>query len=483
MFRILGVLNLLKLSIIFVIALLALPFGRSHSIYLFLKLSGPTFIKLGQALATRPDLVGDKIAKKLEIFQDKLPPFSCRIAHRIIRKEFRKSHKDLFLEFSQKPVASASIAQVYKCKTIEGDDVAVKILRPNIVNIVRRDIVTLQIICSFLSIFSKYYGKKVKDIVDVLEFCAHHELDLLNEASAGSQLKDNLKDFQGFYIPDIYWGLSTSGVLTTKWVDGIPFSATKKIISSKIDKIKASENLVIGYFNQVYRDGFFHADMHPGNLFLMDDARIAVVDFGIIGIIDKKTRLIIAQILVNFLKKDYKRVAKLHIQGGLIPEDVNVTEFALNCRIIGESIVDKPVEEISFADLLAKLLKMTRKYNMKTQPELLLLQKTIMLMEGVGVSLNQDLNIWTIAKPWIKEWSKTNIGFDAQIRDHLLDFAQKTKNLPALLKESIEVNNKSVYLIEEIRKIKNKKANWQFFGLIFFSLWTISTLSRYNIFN
>ncbi len=483
MLRVFGFLNIFKLILIFLLSSSVLPFNKSKSVYLFLKLSGPTFIKLGQLLATRSDLVGEIISKKLEIFQDKLPPFPCKKANQIIQKEFQKHSKDLFLDFSQKPVAAASIAQVYKCKTIYGEDVAVKILRPNIVKIINRDIFTLKLIAQLFSLFSAYYSKKTSDIVGVLEFCANRELDLLNEASVGSQLKDNLSSFDGVYIPKIYWELSTKSVLTTEWIDGIPLSDSKRINNSKINKIKAAENLVISYFNQVYRDGFFHADMHPGNLFLMNDSRIAIVDFGIIGIIDKKTRLIIAQILISFLKRDYLRVAKLHIEAGLIPKDVNLVEFSLNCRIIGESVVGKSVGGTSFADLLAKLLNMTRKYDMKTSPELLLLQKTIMLVEGVGVSLNKDLNIWDISQPWIKEWAKTNIGFDSQMRDNYLEFIERIKSLPILLKDSIEVSNKSNYLMTELTSVKKKKASWQFIGLLFFSLWAISILSRYNIFN
>ncbi len=483
MLRIISFINIFKLVLVSLLALAILPFSKGKSLYLFLKLSGPTFMKLGQLLAARPDLVGDDLAQILAVFQDKVPPFSCKKAHKILKKEFKISHKDLFAKFSQKPVASASIAQVYKCKTIHNKDVAVKVLRPNIIRIVKRDIFTLKIIVNLISIFSKYYAKKVRDIVAVLEICSNHELDLLNEAAAASQLKSNLANFNGVYIPEVYWELSSKRVLTSEWIDGIAFSDKDKIAKSKINKVKAAENLVIGYFNQVYSDGFFHGDMHPGNLFLMKDGRIAIVDFGIIGIIDKNTRIAIAQILMSFLKKDYQRVAKLHLAANLIPKGTNIDEFALNCRIIGETIVGKSVNNISFADLLAKLLKMTKRYNMETRPELLLLQKTIMLVEGAGVSLNKDLNIWTLSKPWIKEWAKVNIGFDAQIRDHSIDFIKKMSNLPDLVETTLEFNNKSDYLIDEIDKIKKRESSWKFFGLIFFSLWAISTLSRYNYFN
>lgn len=481
--RITSFANIFKLILILLLALVILPFSRVKSLYFFLKLSGPTFIKLGQLLATRPDLIGEEMAKKLAVFQDKMPPFSCKVAHQIIKKEFHQDHKNLFLEFSEKPIASASIAQVYKCKTKDHEDVAVKILRPNIISIVRRDIFTLRIIVKIIACFSKYNAEKIVDVIELLEFCAAHELDLLNEAAAGSALADNLTGSNGIYVPKIHFELSTNKILTMEWIEGIPFSDQKRIGKSKINKIKAAENLVVGYLNQVYRDGLFHADMHPGNLFLLPDARIAIVDFGIIGIIDQKTRIAIAKILIAFLNRDYEAVAKLHIEAGLISKEVNVTEFALNCRIIGETIVGKSVNNISFADLLSKLLQMTRRYNMKTKPELLLLQKTIMLVEGVGVSLNKDLNIWDLSRPWIKEWAKTNIGFDAQIRDYFCNLADRLKNWPELIENNLEVRGNKEYLLTEIKALKKREASWKFFGLIFFSLWLISILSRSNIFN
>jgi len=287
-------------------------------------------------------------------------------------------------------------------------------------------------------------------------------------------LKENLSDFDGLYVPKIYFNLSTKRVLTTEWVDGIALSDKEKINKSNIDKVKAAENLVLGYFNQVYRDGFFHADMHHGNLFLLPDSRIALVDFGIFGIIDKKLRLAIAQILISFLKKDYWNVAKLHIEAGLIPKETNIEEFALQSRIIGETIIGKSVKNISFADLLAKLLEMTKKYNMKTNPELLLLQKTIMLVEGVGITLYPNLNIWDLARDWIKDWAKSNIGFDARIRDYFIDIGEKLKALPDFLENQSDIINKNNELIQQTQNLKKKVQSWQFFALIFFSLWLIS---------
>ncbi len=278
------------------------------------------------------------------------------------------------------------------------------------------------------------------------------------------RLKDNLKDCAEIYIPDIHWELTTSRIMVTSWVDGIALSDIDSINASDIDKVKAANNLVTGYLNQVYRDGFFHGDMHPGNLFLMSDSRIAMVDYGIIGIIDKRTRIAIARILDGYSRKDYDAVAKAHLYGNLVPKDTNITEFTLDCRVIGETLVGKSIKEISFADLLAKLLKMTKKYNTATDPELLLLQKTIMLVEGVGVSLDSNLNIWDVAKPWVTNWAKLNLGFDARIRDYSLEFMERACYLSQIIENNLK-NSENSELLSKLDRAKRVGYFWQIFGL------------------
>jgi ubiquinone biosynthesis protein len=217
---------------------------------------------------------------------------------------------------------------------------------------------------------------------------------------------------------------------------GIAFSDKEAIKNSNFDKNQIAKNLVISYFNQVYIHGFFHADMHPGNLFLMKNGDIGVVDFGIIGMIDKKTRIAVAEILMGFLQRNYRKVAQIHLSAGLVPENTNIDEFALSCRIIGESVVDLSIKQISLAKLMGNLLKMARKYNMNTKPELLLLQKTMMLVEGVGVAINKDLNMWELSGPWMKDWAVKNIGFDAKIRDHVVELIDVIKKLPDILEKN-----------------------------------------------
>lgn len=414
-------LNLIRLFGLFLAAAISYPILKDRSIYYFLKLSGPSFIKLGQMLSARPDLVGIKLSRTLAELQDRLPPFSDAKVRKILEQEYGDNFSNIFAEFDFKSVASASIAQVHKAKTIDGKYVAVKVLRPKIIVIVARDIVTLKIIVKIIACFSTFFAKSIGDIVSLLQETARSELDLLQEAANASRLKEELVGVKGFYVPEIFWKLSTSKVLVLEWIDGIPFSDKKAIANASFDKKQISENLVISYFTQVYENGFFHADMHQGNLFLMKNGDIAAIDFGIMGRVDKKTRIALAEILIGFLNKDYLEVARIHVEARLVPEDVNIEALALSCRKIGETIVGNSVKEISLANLLAHLITMARDYKMVTRPELLLLQKTLLLVEGVGLMLDANLNMWELARPWMTQWARKNIGFDAKIRDVVVD--------------------------------------------------------------
>lgn len=412
--------------------LLFLPLGifnKNYAVFYFLKFAGPSFIKLGQLLSVRPDLVGKKMATTLSYFQDHLPPFSEAKLRKILAREFDKNFEKIFSEFNFTAQASASIAQVHKAQLQDGKIVAVKVLRPQIAKIMARDIVTLKVLIRILALFSKFLAKTFADIADLLERVSKSELDLLQEAANASRLREDLHDVKGFYVPEVFWKFSTAKILVIEWLDGVPFSDQEAIRKANFDKKQIAQNLVISYFNQVYVHGFFHADMHPGNLFLLHNGDVGVVDFGIMGRIDKKTRLAVAEILIGFLNKDYQRVAQLHVDAGLVPQDTMVDDLALSCRKIGETIVGSNVQDISVATLLANLITMTRDYKMQTRPELLLLQKTLLLVEGVGVSLDPNLNIWDLARPWVKEWAKKNIGFDAKIRDTVIDLIAMARKL------------------------------------------------------
>jgi len=402
---VIAITNLFRLAFLLLFAAPIFFFDRSRAIYFFFNSAGPSFIKLGQILSIRPDLVGEKLATTLSSFQDALPPFAAK---------FESDFLEEFSEFDPKPVASASIAQVHKAKLKTGEDVAVKVLRPRIAQIIARDISTLKIIAKFLP-------RIFLDIADLLTQVSKSELDLLHEAANASRLREDLKDVKGFYVPTIFWKFSSKKILVLEWLDGIPFSNSLAIKNSLHDKKQVAEHLVISYFSQVYIHGFFHADMHPGNLFLLKNGDIGVVDFGIVGKLDKKTRIAVAEILIGFLHKDYRRVAQIHIDVGMVPASTNLDDLALSCRKIGETIVDSNVRDISVAKLLTNLIMMMRDYKMETRPDLLLLQKTLLVVEGVGVMLDPELNMWELARPWVAEWAKKNISFDAKIRDAVVD--------------------------------------------------------------
>ncbi len=450
-----SILNLARLLLLFLAFLLLYPFLKKRSVFLFLKFAGPSFIKLGQALSTRPDLVGRAMAETLSHFQDKLTPFSPKLVKKIMQRESGSDFSQKFVEFNFVAQASASIAQVHRAVILVDENgrensankfsqkssssattgsavrrkVAVKILRPRIKQIVARDIATLSLIAKLLQPFAKFTAKTLHDINLVLKESTKSELNLLKEAANAMRLKHNLQGLAAegvlFYVPQIFLKYSTPNILVSEWIDGVPFSNQAAIHAAPFDKKQIARNLVISYFTQVYSDGFFHADMHPGNLFLMNKGAhagaIAVVDFGIMGEIDKKMRIAVAEIFIGFLHEDYKKVAQLHIDAGLVPANTSVYDLALSCQKIGEIIGGSSVKEISLATLLTHLIAMTREYQMIARPELLLLQKTLLLVEGVGVMLDDELNIWDLARPWVKEWAKKNIGFDAKIRDALVD--------------------------------------------------------------
>ncbi len=422
--------SIARLKLLFLFYLILYPFLRKKSIFLFLNHAGPSFVKLGQALSTRPDLVGKDMAATLSSFQDKMDSFSAKEVKEILAQEYGSDFENTtFKEFDYNAKACASIAQVHKAALNNGNEVAVKILRPNIRKTVKRDIAALDFIIRFISLFSRQLASGLDDVSSVLKRCYETELDLNREAANAIRLKNNMRDAIGFYVPHIYLHLTNSRIMVSEWIDGIPFSDHKAILESKHNKKELAKNLVVNHFNQSYRDGFFHADSHHGNLFLMENGDIAVVDFGIMGEINKKLRIAIAEILIGYLKRDYKRVAQIHIDAGLVPSDVDFYGLELACSKIGNRMVDVSIKNISLAGLMTDLIEMTSKYKMSTKPELLLLQKTIILVEGVGVMLDPDLNIWKIADPWVKEWAVKNISFDAKIRDAVLDFFAAMKNI------------------------------------------------------
>lgn len=398
---------------------------------------GPTFIKAGQALSTRPDLIGEDIAADLARLRDQLPPFDSAIAKARIETELEAPLTSLFASFDDTAVAAASIAQVHFAVTPEGKEVAVKVLRPNIADAFQRDLELMYWIAGIVVSRAPLLSKRLKpfEVVRMFETMVAMELDLRYEAAAATELRDNTKNDPGYFVPTVDWQRTSKGVLTLERVSGIPGGDADAIKAAFPDTTLILENAAAAFFNQVFRDGFFHADMHPGNMFIRADGSIAVVDFGIMGRIDRESQLFLAEVLWGFLREDYRHVAQVHVDYGYTPRHTDVEQLAQACRAIGKPILGKSLNEISVGRLLGQLLHVAETFEMVAQPHLLLLQKTMMTAEGVGRSLNPNVNMWKLSEPLIAEWAKENLSPRARVKDTLKDGATAVQQLPRLLKD------------------------------------------------
>lgn len=396
---------------------------------------GPTFMKVGQALSVRPDLVGDAIADDLANLRDQIPPFDSNQAIAIIEAELGKPIAELFASFEKTPVAAASIAQVHFATTHEGKEVAVKVLRPAIEIAFAKDIELLFWLAQIAEKRLPHY-RRLKPVASVRTFveAVSFELDLRYEAAAAAELRENMKKVPGFYVPDVFWNLTSERVLTTERVRGIPLGDGPALDHANIDRTKLVEHAATAFFHQVFTDGFFHADLHPGNLFVLPDNTLAAVDFGIMGRIDRQTQLYLAEMLWAFLQEDYEKVARIHINAGFVPRNTSVKQFAQANRAIAKPIFGKPLNEISIAQLLRQLFNVAETFQMQAQPQLLMLQKTMMLAEGVGRLLDPKVNMWNIAQPLIAAWARTNLGPKAKVQDAAHEGLHAIQSIPALLR-------------------------------------------------
>ncbi len=400
-----------------------------------LEVMGPSFIKLGQTLSARTDLVGDDVAADLARLRDALPSFPASQARMIIEQDLRKSITEIYREFNDVPVAAASIAQVHEAVTTEGVRVAVKVVRPNVAKEFARDIALFFWLAHFVEKRLPHYRRlKPIEVIETFRQSVMLEMDLRFEAAAASELKENCANDPQLYIPSIDWQRTSHHVMTMEWVEGIPIDDKDALLAKGFDLQMIIANLATGFFNQAFRDGFFHADMHPGNLFVNDQGQIILVDFGIMGRIDRDTRVYVAEIIRGFLQRDYHYVARLHFAAGYVPKHQSIDVFAQACRSIGEPIIGLPLNQLSIAQLLAQLFKITEDFQMETQPQLLLLQKTMVLVEGVGASLYPQVNMWKLAEPWINAWAGDNLGVTAKIKDGAFDIAGFLYRLPDHIK-------------------------------------------------
>jgi len=370
---------------------------------------GTTFIKLGQFLATRPDIIGEDIAKELEKLQDKLPPFQLKEAKNILRKELGKENFDKIINFSDS-IAAASIAQVHFATIsdfAEKKEVAIKILRPNIEKTFNEELDALMLLAYIIqNLIRKTKRLKLIEVVQLLREITNIEMDLRFEAAAANELYENTTNDVGFKVPKIYWNYTSKRVLCLDKINGISIREIENLKSLNIDTKKLAKDIIQHFLRHAVRDGFFHADMHQGNLFVNKDGSITPVDFGIMGRLDKNNRKYLAEILYGFIKRDYKKVAEVHFLAGLVPKEVSKDEFAQALRSIGEPIFGQSVKNISGGKLLSQLFEITEKFNMQTQIQLLLLQKTMVVVEGVARKLDPDTNIWDVSKPILENWLK-----------------------------------------------------------------------------
>jgi ubiquinone biosynthesis protein len=399
--------------------------------------AGPSFIKLGQALSTRTDLLGEELTNDLAQLQDSLPPFPTDQARAAIEAELDQPVDKLFASFEDNPVAAASIAQVHFAVTHDGRDVAVKILRPGVEEAFRKDVELFRWIAEMAERTHPQFRRlKPVESIETLAETVELEMDLRFEAAAAAELAENFEGDTTFKIPEVDWPLTAKRVLTTERLQGIiPMDDRDAIIEAGFDPIDIITKAAAASFNQVFRDGFFHADTHPGNMFVMPDGRIAVVDFGIMGRIDLKTRRTVAEMLVAFLTRDYRRAAEVHFEAGWVPRDKSVDGFTQACRSIAEPILDRPQSEISIARLLAQLFQITETFRMETQPQLLLLQKTMLVAEGTSRKLAPDANMWILIRPLIEDWMMDNLGPEAKVRDVIQSLTDAIERLPTMISD------------------------------------------------
>ena len=447
---------------------------------------GTTFIKLGQFLATRPDIIGEELSKNLEKLQDKLPAFNTYEAKKIIKKEIGENQFKNIYEISE-PIAAASIAQVHIAKINyenENKEVAIKILRPDIEKLFNEELDALMLFAYLVeNIFSKTKRLKLVEVVHLLREITNIEMDLRFEAAAANELYENTKNDSGFVVPKIYWNYTTKKVLTLDKVNGISIREHEKLKDVGVDLKNLAEKLIQHFLKQAIRDGFFHGDMHQGNLFVDKNGNIVPVDFGIMGRLDKNNRKFLAEILYGFIQRDYVKVAEVHFQAGLVPQNASKEEFAQALRSVGEPIFGQSIKDISGGNLLAQLFEITEKFNMQTQTPLLLLQKTMVVVEGVARRLYPDTNIWEVSRPVLEDWLKdvkspkstfdTAINTSTEIIKRIPDFpglmdrANYALQLMAEGKLNLGIRNNKNIELEEM-KLKSFRNNLiiGFFGIV-----------------
>ncbi|MEE9339327.1 MAG: ubiquinone biosynthesis regulatory protein kinase UbiB [Methylococcaceae bacterium] len=394
---------------------------------------GPIFIKFGQALSTRKDILPDDIADELVKLQDKVPPFPNDQAIQVIEEQLGKTIVDAFAEFDHNPLASASVAQVHTATLHSGNQVIVKVLRPNIEKRIHTDVGLLY---ELARLAEKFWddAKRLRALEVVAEFekTLQDELDLVKEAANATKIRDNFKSSDSLYIPEIHWEFTRRKILVMERIHGVPVGDIDQLKREGANFKLLAERGVEIFFTQVFRDNFFHADMHPGNIFVDLPDKYIAVDFGIVGSLSLSDQRYLAENFLAFFNRDYRRVAEMHIESGWVPSNTRVEDFESAIRSVCEPIFDKPLKDISFGLLLMRLFQTARRFNMVVQPQLVLLQKTLLNIEGLGRQLYPDLDLWQTAKPFLEDWFHQRLGPKAKIKQLVKQFPQIAEHFPEM---------------------------------------------------
>ncbi|MGE4500997.1 MAG: ubiquinone biosynthesis regulatory protein kinase UbiB [Hydrogenovibrio sp.] len=416
--------------------------SRGERIRLALEELGPIFIKLGQALSTRKDLLPEDIGTELRKLQDDCPPFDEQHSIAIIERGLKRSIEEAYASFDPKPMASASIAQVHAASLYDGTEVVVKVVRPDIKPVIEQDVAIMKSLAGLLEAAVKETKRlHPVEVVEEFEKTILDELDMMREASNASQLRRNFENSDLLYVPEIYWSHTNDNVMTMERIRGIRISEVDQLIEAGIDLTDLSAKGVTIFFTQVFKHNFFHADMHPGNIFVLPDGRYAAIDFGIMGTLNPEDQRYLAENFLAFFNRDYLRVSELHIESEWVPADTRVNELESAIRSVCEPIWDRPLKEISFGLFLMRLFQTARRFGMEVQPQLVLLQKTLLNIEGLGRQLDDELDLWDTAKPFLEDWMQERVGLKSLVKNtkaNLPYWIEQAPHLPGLLHNGLQ---------------------------------------------
>ena len=460
-----------------------------EKIKMMLEELGPIFVKLGQVISTRKDLLGDNVANELSKLQDHVKPFPKEISMRIIEEELGLKINEVFSSFTPEPLASASIAQVHEAKLKNGKDVIIKVVRPNIKNEIERDLLLMKRIAAYLtSLSDEFQRMHLIELVNDYEMLVYDETDLVKESSNAKKIKENFKDSKLIYIPEIYWDYVTKNILVMERTFATPVNDKEELRRQGIDFEQLSTNAVESFFIQVFEHNFFHADMHPGNIFIQkidNNVQFVLVDFGIMGSLSNFDKKYLAENFVAFFNKDYAKVARLHVECEWVPKDTNISLLEKAIRENCESMLDKSIEDVSLSDVILGLFDTARKFKLEVQPQLILMQKALLYTEGLGREFHPKLDLWKTSKPILEKWMKKQKGIPSilkTLKNNSSEIIDLLPEIPGALRKIINlINNDQLNLDNNIKKLdmieksisKNTRRNYWMTAILIFSLFAI----------